>query len=195
MMSVSYKGRMFRIILAAVMIAAVFVLAGCGRSGAEGQVEKDLEAMRGNGLGDEANSYLEEILSDEGREDLAKVNAMIGDFGYRITESDNSGSEDGGSTIVNVRVTTYNFGKEYLHTMTEFLEEGGDGGFDEGEFYNELMDKLSGIEEKKYIADVAVVCSGPDEDGSWTTDAASNTALRDAMLGGMLSEISALAAD
>ncbi len=183
--------------LAAVMILSL-ILTGCnGKSGAELKVSEDLESMRYVELDPEINAELEGILSDQGREYYEMFLGKAGEFDYAITGTDKTG--DG--TVVHVRITTYDFASEYLKSWTEFLEpyENGTGGkdgsgaenFDSAILYETLFRNLSSIQEKKYIADVDVTCA--EADGNWQTDAASNTALKDAILGGMISEMKSLA--
>jgi hypothetical protein len=103
--------------------------------------------------------------------------------------------------VVHVRITTYDFASEYLKSWTEFLEpyendeskKSGDGkeNFDSAQLYETLFRNLSSLADKKYIANVDINCE--EQDGKWHTDAVTNAALRDAILGGMLSEMSSLA--
>lgn len=184
-------------VLAAVMILSL-MLAGCsGQSGAELKVSEDLESMRYVELDPKINAELEGLLSDQGREYYEMFLGKAGEFDYAITGADKT--DDG--TVVHVRITTYDFASEYLRSWTEFLEpyenddskKAGDGkeNFDSAQLYETLFRNLSGIAEKKFIADVDINCE--EEDGKWQTDAATNAALRDAILGGMLSEMSSLA--
>lgn len=184
-------------VLAAVMILTL-MLAGCGgRSGAELKVGEDLESMRYVELDPRINAELEGMLSDQGREYYEMFLGKAGEFDYAITGADRT--DDG--TVVHVRITTYDFASEYLKAWTEFLEpyendeskKSGDGkeNFDSAQLYETLFRNLSSLADKKYIADVDINCE--EQDGKWYTDAATNAALRDAILGGMLSEMSSLA--
>ena len=184
-------------VLAAVMILTL-MLAGCGgRSGAELKVSEDLESMRYVELDPRINAELEGMLSDQGREYYEMFLGKAGEFDYAITGADRT--DDG--TVVHVRITTYDFASEYLKAWTEFLEpyendenkKTGDGkeNFDSSQLYETLFRNLSSLADKKYIADVDINCE--EQDGKWYTDAATNAALRDAILGGMLSEMSSLA--
>lgn len=191
------KNRTAAALMSAIMILAV-IFAGCsGQSGAELKVSEDLESMRYVELDPEINAELEGLLSDQGREYYEMFLGKAGEFDYAITGADRT---DNG-TVVHVRITTYDFASEYLKSWTEFLEpyendeskKAGDGkeNFDSAQMYETLFRNLSRITEKKYIADVDINCE--EENGKWHTDAAVNAALRDAILGGMLSEMSSLA--
>ena len=182
------------VILAAVMALAV-ILTGCsGQSGAELKVSEDLESMRYVELDPEINTELESLLSDQGKEYYEMFLGKAGEFDYTITGAERT--DDG--TVVHVRITTYDFASEYLKSWTEFLEpyENAKKGsekenFDSAKLYETLFRNLSMLKDKSYIADVDVNCE--EENGSWHTDAGTNAALRDAILGGMLSEMSSLA--
>lgn len=191
------KNRTAAALMSAIMILAV-IFAGCsGQSGAELKVSEDLESMRYVELDPEINAELEGLLSDQGREYYEMFLGKAGEFDYAITGADRT---DNG-TVVHVRITTYDFASEYLKSWTEFLEpyendeskKAGDGkeNFDSAQLYETLFRNLSRITEKKYIADVDINCE--EENGKWHTDAAANAALKDAILGGMLSEMSSLA--
>lgn len=180
-----------RLIAAAIMIAAVLMLAGCsGGNGAEAKTAEDIESMRDVSLDQETEAELESMLSEEGREYLQSFLDKAGDFEYKITGSDDA--DDGsGEVIVHVRITSYDFASEYLKSWSEFLE-GSSEAYDSAVLYETLFRNLSNVADKDYISEVDIKCS-QDEEGEWTTDAKSNSALRNAILGGMISEISSLA--
>ena len=96
-----------------------------------------------------------------------------------------------------VRVTTYDFGSEYLRSWSDFLEdyESGkkdDSQYDSSKLYEMLFRNLSNIQKKEYIGYADISCV-QDETGAWQTDAADNVSVRNAILGGMLEEIRILA--
>lgn len=189
MMSRSRRGIAFILVLA--FCIGMILLAGCSKSGAEKQVEADLEGMRNIELDEELSSELESILSEEGKKNFGRFRELAGEYEVEIIDSEKS--ETDSSVTVTVRIRTYSFGREYLRTWTEYLENRGENDFSQSEFYELLMKNLSTLESKGYYSDVEVVCIEPVSDGSWLTDAATNAGLRDAILGGMPSEIAALA--
>jgi hypothetical protein len=181
--------------LAAVMAVSAVLLAACSQSsGAEAKVTEDLESMRYVELDAGTEAEIEAVLSERGREYFDMFLGKAGEFDYEITGADTNGDE----AIVNVRIKTYDFAREYLKSWTEFLEATGDGTdgkepeYDTALLYETIFRNLSSIQEKEYTADAAVICKR-DEDGTWETDAASNSTLRNAVLGGLLGEISSLA--
>ena len=191
------KNRTAAALMSAIMILAV-IFAGCsGQSGAELKVSEDLESMRYVELDPEINAELESMLSDQGKEYYEMFLGKAGEFDYSITGTDSTD----GNTVVHVRITTYDFASEYLKSWNEFLEpyENGrsekDAGtkenFDSALLYETLFRNLSRIQEKEYTAEVDIACT--EENGEWHTDAATNAALKDAILGGMIGEMRSLA--
>ncbi|MBR2539726.1 MAG: hypothetical protein IKE85_02700 [Mogibacterium sp.] len=177
-------------VLALSLSVSAVMLAGCTESGAETQVRTDLESMRTLDLDQEVTEELTGMLDKEGRSNYYEFIRKAGEYNYKILETiDNKD----GTTTVAVRITSYSFGKAYLDAWSDFLEENPDGDFDPADFYTELMEHLSEVQGKEYVTDVDIICTEDDESGEWTTDAASNYELRNAMLGGMLREIASLA--
>ncbi|MBE6041855.1 MAG: hypothetical protein E7220_04960 [Clostridiales bacterium] len=177
--------------VAAVLLAASLLLQGCAGNGAESTVKADLEALRNAEIDKQVSEELEGMLSASGREDLKTVLGKIGEFEYEITDSHPSEGDES-EEIVTVRIKTYSFGWEYLRTWNGYLEDKNEEEFDQKEFYDMLMKNLSGLESKSYYKDVEIECTD-DGDGEWQSDASYNKELKDAILGGMLTEIEALA--
>lgn len=186
--------------IAAVIAALAMVfalLAGCSPvKGAEAKVRDELESMRYVELDPEVNAEIEGMLSDEGIEYYEMFLGKAGEFDYEITGSEESGD----ATVVHVRITTFDFASEYLRSWTEFLEEaeknktGEQAEYDTGKLYETMFRNMSVIRKKDYIAYADVTCT-QDENGEWQTDARTNKALIDAIMGGMVSEISSLAGE
>lgn len=181
--------------VAAVLAVSAVMLAGCSKSsGAEAAVTEDLESMRFVEIDPETEAELENVLSDRGMEYFEMFLGKAGEFDYEITGADAKGDE----AIVHVRIKTYDFATEYLKSWTEFLDSTGRGGeedaaeYDTALLYETLFKNLSSIQDKNYTADADIICTR-DEEGGWTTDAKSNSVLKNAILGGMIREISSLA--
>lgn len=197
---------LIRFMTAALLVLCVLLLAGCGENkAAESQAAQDIEDMRYVELDQETNAELESMLSDQGREFLEMFLGKAGEFDYTITGSD----EADDNVIVHVRITTYDFASEYLRSWSEFLEESDSAvsaagaedskdtakqekAYDSAKLYETLFRNLSNVQNKDYTANVDITCM-KGEDGAWKSDAASNAALRDAILGGMIREIRQLA--
>ena len=181
--------------VAAVLAVSVVMFSGCSKSsGAEAAVTEDLESMRFVEIDPETEAELENVLSDRGMEYFEMFLGKAGEFDYEITGADAKGDE----AIVHVRIKTYDFATEYLKSWTEFLDSTGRGGeedaaeYDTALLYETLFKNLSSIQDKNYTADADIICTR-DEEGGWTTDAKSNSVLKNAILGGMIREISSLA--
>ena len=178
--------------IAAVLVAAVIaVLAcGCAASGPEAAVKADLEAMRSANIDPEIIDNLDSVLNDDAKDSFSEFLSKAGSFSYKIT-STGEPAEDG-SVVVTVRIRTYDFARKYLETWSDYLGEHGVADFVQSQFYALLMQNLSSVKDKDYYKDVQIVCTQPQE-GVWQTDAASNMELKDALLGGLVSEIAGLA--
>ena len=96
-----------------------------------------------------------------------------------------------------MKIRTYDFGREYLAAWTEFLKShGGEADEDDlPEFYELLFARLDALDEKEYIKDTQIVCIDPLGNGEWIADIKENEVLQDAVFGGMISEMKALAAE
>jgi hypothetical protein len=173
-----------------IILMAALMLPACTEIGAEAQVKEDLEAMRDIQLDSDTEEEINSLMNAGDIQYYDKFVSKASEFEYTIEDTEDA--EDG-STIVYVRITTYNFGKAYLTTWTEYIEELGDGEFDQTEFYGRLFRALSDVHGKHYTAEVGIRCTEGDSDGAWTTDCSTNAALRDALFGGLLTEAGNLA--
>ncbi len=191
-MNIRKKKKSITAMLLCMLTAACLLLAGCSSgNAAEARAAEDIEALRAAELDEVISAELDELLTDEGREYYEEFQKKAADFDYEITGSEGNGD----AVTVHVRITTYDFGSEYLKSWAEFLEEADASGaaeYDSSRLYELLFRNLAGLQNKEYIGRADVVCTS-DENGEWTSDAETNTALRDALFGGMISEMSSLA--
>ena len=103
----------------AVMLC-VLLLSDCSSmNGAEKKVSKELSALRESQTTGSEVLELRDSLSDSGRENFDGFLEKLRDFDYEISGSEESKAEDDASTIVNVKIKTYDFGREYLAVWTE----------------------------------------------------------------------------
>ena len=187
-------------IVALLIIAAVgaFWLMNRPANGAEAKVQAELDALgRPESVGSEVDS-LRMTLSDEGKDRFDSFLRKLRDFDYEILSSRDSSDAEVERKTVTVRVRTYDFGREYLAAWTAYLRENGralpaDG--DLTDFYEMLFERLSALEEKEYIKDVEIICVEPLGNDEWVADIKDNEALQDAVFGGLMSEMEALAAE
>ena len=179
------------------VVLCLLVFAGCSpMNDAEKKVSKELKALQASDyLGDEVID-LRDSLSDEGRENFDGFLKKLRDFDFEITGSEEDDDKDDDYTLVSVKIKTYDFGREYLAAWTEFLKTNeGIESEDMAEFYEMLFTRLNSLNEKDRINYIKIVCIDPLDNGEWIANIKENEELQDAIFGGMMSEMKALAAE
>ena len=175
------------------VLLCLLMLAGCSSmDDAEKKVSKELKALQeSDSLGSEVIT-LRDSLSDEGRKNFDGFMKKLKGFDFQII-----GSEEGdGHTLVNVKIKTCDFGREYLAAWTEYLKANqGEKPQDLTDFYELLFARLNSTDEKEYIKTIQIVCIDPLDNGEWIANIKENEELQDAIFGGMMSEMKALAAE
>ena len=178
------------------LLCAALLLAGCSSlSAPEKKVARELDALKtSESVGSEV-SDLEKTLSEEGKADFDTFLKKLHDFDYEITGTKSDDDPDDDYTIVKVRIKTYDFGREYLAVWTDYLKEHNDTVGDEelDGFYEALFARLAALDKKECIKDVEIVCIEPLDNGEWIANIKDNEQLQDAIFGGMMSEMKALA--
>ena len=175
------------------VLLCLLMLAGCSSmNDAEKKVSKELKALQeSDALGSEVMN-LRDSLSDEGRKNFDGFMKKLKGFDFQII-----GSEEGdGHTLVNVKIKTCDFGREYLAAWTEYLKTNEEAKPDDlTVFYELLFARLNSPVEKDYIKTIQIVCIDPLNNGEWIANIKENEELQDAIFGGMMSEMKALAAE
>lgn len=175
------------------VLLCLLMLAGCSSmNDAEKKVSKELKALQeSDALGSEVIN-LRDSLSDEGRKNFDGFMKKLKGFDFQII-----GSEEGdGHTLVNVKIKTCDFGREYLAAWTEYLKTNKEAKSDDlTDFYELLFSSLNSPVEKDYIKTIQIVCIDPLNNGEWIANIKENEELQDAIFGGMMSEMKALAAE
>ena len=175
------------------VLLCLLMLAGCSSmNDAEKKVSKELKALQeSDALGSEVIN-LRDSLSDEGRKNFDGFMKKLKGFDFQII-----GSEEGdGHTLVNVKIKTCDFGREYLAAWTEYLKTNEEAKPDDlTVFYELLFARLNSPVEKDYIKTIQIVCIDPLNNGEWIANIKENEELQDAIFGGMMSEMKALAAE
>ena len=175
------------------VLLCLLMLAGCSSmNDAEKKVSKELKALQeSDTLGSEVIN-LRDSLSDEGRKNFDGFMKKLKGFDFQII-----GSEEGdGHTLVNVKIKTCDFGREYLAAWTEYLKTNEEAKPDDlTGFYELLFARLNSPGEKDYIKTIQIVCIDPLNNGEWIANIKENEELQDAIFGGMMSEMKALAAE
>ena len=178
------------------VLLCLLMLASCTQmNDAEKKVSAELKALQSSdSVGSEVIN-LRSSLSDEGKAHFDGFLSKLRDFDFEITGGGEP--DEDGYTPVNVKIRTYDFGREYLAAWTEFLKShGGEADEDDlPEFYELLFARLDALDEKEYIKDTQIVCIDPLGNGEWIADIKENEVLQDAVFGGMISEMKALAAE
>ena len=175
------------------VLLCLMMLAGCSSmSDAEKKVSKELRALQeSDTIGSEVIN-LRDSLSDEGRKNFDGFMKKLKGFDFQITGSD----EEDDHTLVSVRIKTCDFGREYLAAWTEYLKANEEAKpEDMTDFYELLFERLNSPVEKDYIKSIQIVCIDPLDNGEWIANIKENEELQDAIFGGMMSEMKALAAE
>ena len=179
------------------VLLCFLMLAGCSSMNeAENKVSKELKALQSSGSTGSEVIALRDSLSDEGRENFDGFLKKLRSFEFEITGSEESDSEGDESTVVSVRIKTYDFGREYLAAWTEYLKANpGNKPEDMTDFYELLFSRLNSLNEKEYLKTIKIVCIDPLDNGEWIANIKENEELQDAVFGGMMSEMETLAAE
>ena len=194
----SVNKRMIKRIAAGLaVLLCLLMLSGCNQlNGAEKKVSKELKALQtSDSVGSEVIN-LRNSLSDEGKENYDGFLKKLRNFDFEITGSEEDKSKDDDYTLVSVKIKTCDFGREYLAAWTEYLKENPDIKPDDmTDFYELLFARLNSMSEKDYINHIKIVCIDPLDNGEWIADIKENEELQNAIFGGMMSEMKALAAE
>ena len=179
------------------LLLCLLMLAGCSSmNDAEKKVSKELKALKETDSAGKEIMIVRDSLSEEGRENFDGFLKKLRDFDFEITGSEESADEDDDSTVVSVRIKTYAFGREYLAAWTEYLKANpGTKPEELTAFYELLFSRLNSLDEKEYLKTIQIVCIDPLDNGEWIANIKENKELQDAVFGGMMSEMEALAAE
>lgn len=180
------------------MVIMALMLAGCQGSGAKAKVRSELDRLQTSETAAGRMSEVQEMLPAESGKDFEAFLAKVRDFDYEIIGTEELSDDSGEYTLVTVKIITYDFGKEYLATWTDYIRSHKNASIDDAdgkEFYGELFARLSKLTDKQYISYVDIKAMEPMDNGEWVTDVSSNAKLQDALFGGMMGEIRTLAGE
>lgn len=180
-----------------VFLLCLLMLAGCSQlNGAEKKVSKELSALQTSDYAGSEVMALRDSLSDEGKGNFDGFLKKLRSFDYEITGSEQGSGEDEDCTLVNVKIKTFDFGREYLAAWTDYIKENGDSKpEDMTGFYEMLFARLNSLSEKDCINNIGIVCIDPLDNGEWIANIKENEELQNAVFGGMMSEMETLAAE
>ena len=186
------KKRSSGIFIALILLAAMFC--SCGGNDAEAKAGEELDRLKSSETAASSLDAVKEALPQDAGEDFDAFLAKVRDFDYEIIGSEAVSEEGEELTIVDVKITSYDFGREYISTWKDYLKthKNASAGDAEGqEFYKALFSRLSKLEDKNHISFVEIRVT-ETEDGL-TSDIQTNEELQDALFGGMISEMKTLA--
>ena len=178
-------------------LLCLLMFTGCSSmNDAEKKVSKELRALQESDTVGSEVLNLRESLSDEGKLNFDGFLKNLRNFDFEITGSEDTDDSDDDYTLVSVRIKTYDFGREYLAAWTEYLKANEDARTEDlTDFYELLFRRLNSLSGKEYIKTIQIVCIDPLDNGEWIANIKENKELQDAIFGGMLSEMEALAAE
>lgn len=185
------------LLLAAAVVIAAMVLTGCSKEPesypeAEALVAKELEAIKNS----DDNSIVPEAINEASEQfDTELLEAYVKklkEFDYEILRSQKADSDNEDDVAVTVRITTYDFGNEYIKAFEQYMTVDETNRW-QSQFYAHLFARLISVNTKDYTADVDVICS--EEDGKWTSNLKDNKELMNALSGGMMAEMERLVTD
>lgn len=185
-----------KITIVAFALVIIFSFAACKKASPKEVVEKELKNIQTESV-DNVDIPLvnKDTSEDKGlKEKYTNWIKMLQKFDYKIGEE--KISKDGKTATVQIKLTTYNFGEAYKGMYNQLIEEAKAGKItsstDIKKYTFDLMfDKMLALKDKEYSKDVIIKCT--QNDGKWTTDIRGNQDFTDAMLGGMMTEASAVA--
>lgn len=186
------------LLLAAAVAIAVMVLTGCSKEPeacpeAEVVTSSELDKLKSADVADDSlKAFTEDVSGEYDGSMLEGYIEKLKDFDYEILGSQKA--EDENSADVLVKITTYDFGNEYLKAWNEHMSQDETDRW-QSQFYSFLLLRLGSVSNKDYVSEIKVTCTDPEGDGNWQTDLKSNEELMNAISGGMLNEIKNLAKD
>ncbi len=185
-------------VLMMILLLTLTLLSSCGGGGAEAKVRADLDSLQTSEAAGSRLTSIQEFLSKDAGKDFETFLSKVREFDYEIIGSEEKVDGDDKYTLVTVKIVSYDFGREYLATWKDYLREHEDASAEDADgkdFYDELFARLSRLEDKQHISFVEIRAMEPMDNDEWVTDISANEALQDALFGGMIGEMKALAGE
>lgn len=186
------------ILLIAAITIAVVVLTSCSKEPesypeAEAAVKNELEKLKSADVSDSTLTVLTKDVSGEYDGSMLEgYITKLKDFDYEILGSQKAEGDNAAAVLV--KITTYDFGNEYLKAWNEHMMQDEANRW-QSQFYSFLLLRLGSVTNKDYVSEISVICTDPEGNGEWQTDLKSNEELMNAISGGMLNEIKNLATE
>lgn len=186
--------------IAAAVLAVVLALslASCGKASPSDVVKDQLEEVKSEKMETSLSSLIGDAsVAKKYSKQYTKLVGMIQDFDYEI--GDEKIASDGKTATVEVKITTYPFGKAYRKLYNQVVQDAEDRKIDSDTdmteyIYKQMFSKMLALKDKTYHADITVKCTKND-DGDWETNLQSSTNFRNALLGGTVTETSKVQKD
>ena len=181
---------------AVLVIALALMLSACSGNDAEAKVKEELDRLKSS---ETAAANLESVkkkLPEGSGDDFDAFMDRVRDFDYKIIGSEAVSEEGEECTVVDVKITGCDFGKEYISTWKDYLKTHKNASAEDAEgneFLTELFARLSKLEKKDHISFVEIRVY--DSEDGLTTDIQTSEELQDAVFGGMIGEMKALAGE
>ena len=172
-----------RITIAVLMASVVLALGACGRSNTPtAVVEKQMQQVKEEQMKTELSSLVsDKNVAKKYQKEYKELVEKIQDFDYEV---------NGDAATVKVQITTYNFGTAYKEMYQQVVKDANSGKLtsktDLNDYiYKMMFNKMNALTKKDYKKTVSILCT-KNEDGDWETDVDTNSNLKDAMLGGIM---------
>lgn len=177
-----------RITIAVLMASMVLALGACGRSNTPiAVVEKQMQQVKEEQMKTELSSLVsDKNVAKKYQKEYKELVEKIQDFDYEVKDE----KVDGDAATVKVQITTYNFGTAYKEMYQQVVKDTNSGKLtsktDLNDYiYKMMFNKMNALTKKDYKKTVSIQCT-KNEDGDWETDVDTNSDLKDAMLGGIM---------
>ena len=177
-----------RITIAVLMASMVLALGACVRSNTPtAVVEKQMQQVKEEQMKTELSSLVsDKNVAKKYQKEYKELVEKIQDFDYEVKDE----KVDGDAATVKVQITTYNFGTAYKEMYQQVVKDTNSGKLtsktDLNDYiYKMMFNKMNALTKKDYKKTVSIQCT-KNEDGDWETDVDTNSNLKDAMLGGIM---------
>lgn len=186
-----------RIALTALALIMIFALSACKKESPSEVVEKELKDIQTEDVKDLDVPFMDED-SAESKGITEKYNTWlkkIQKFDYKILSEKTDKKK--GTATVKVKLTTYNFGAAYKEAYDQVVADAKDGKVTsatdvEKYTFNIMFDKMNAVKDKDYKKTIDIKLKYDKDDKEWDSDMDNNQEFVDAMLGGMMTQISAI---
>lgn len=177
-----------KITIAVLMASMVLALGACGRSNTPtAVVEKQMQQVKEEQMKTELSSLVsDKNVAKKYQKEYKELVEKIQDFDYEVKDE----KVDGDAATVKVQITTYNFRTAYKEMYQQVVKDANSGKLtsktDLNDYiYKMMFKKMNALKKKDYKKTVSIQCT-KNEDGDWETDVDTNSDLKDAMLGGIM---------